>query len=190
MRVIAGIARSMPLRTVKGMDVRPTTDRTKETLFNIIQMRIPGCRFLDLYAGSGSIGIEALSRGADECVFVEKARASQELVRENLTFTKLIDRAEILKGDVQQVLPRLEGRRQFDVIFMDPPFNHELEKETLTYLSGSTLLEDGGIVIVEADPRTDFSYVPELGFRVIKQKIYGKSSHLFLERQEEMESKS
>ena len=84
MRVIAGIARSMPLRTVKGMDVRPTTDRTKETLFNIIQMRIPDCRFLDLYAGSGSIGIEALSRGARECVFVEKARASQELVKENL----------------------------------------------------------------------------------------------------------
>ena len=109
MRVIAGIARSMPLRTVKGMDVRPTTDRTKETLFNIIQMRIPGCRFLDLYAGSGSIGIEALSRGADECVFVEKARASQELVRENLTFTKLIDRAEILKGDVQQV-PAARGQ--------------------------------------------------------------------------------
>ena len=87
MRVIAGTARSMPLRTVKGMDIRPTTDRTKETLFNILMPRIPNCRFLDLFAGSGSIGIEALSRGASEAVFVENTRAHQALILENLEFT-------------------------------------------------------------------------------------------------------
>ena len=101
MRVIAGTARSMPLRTVKGMDIRPTTDRTKETLFNILMPYIPGCRFLDLYAGSGSIGIEALSRGAKVAYFVENARASQLLIRENLEFTKLADRARYAFGDVQ-----------------------------------------------------------------------------------------
>lgn len=182
MRVIAGSARSMPLRTVKGMDVRPTTDRTKETLFNILQMRIPDCRFLDLYAGSGSIGIEALSRGAATAVFVERDRKTQKLIEENLRFTKLYDRARLLNGDVQSVLPRLEGEEPFDVIFMDPPFLKDLEKETLTYLSRSALPAPDGVIVVEAHPKTDFSYLPELGFEVVKHKIYSLSSHLFLKK--------
>ncbi len=184
MRVIAGKARSMPLRTVKGMDVRPTTDRTKETLFNIIQPWIPDGRFLDLYAGSGSIGIEALSRGAKEAVFVEKLRASQELIRENLEFTKLAADAKIMKGDVQAVLPRLEGSEPFDVIFMDPPFEHELEKQTLMLLSRSTLPAKGGIIVVEARPGTDFSYLDALGFVKIKERIYSQSEHIFLQRRD------
>ena len=161
MRVIAGTARSMPLRTVRGQDVRPTTDRTKETLFNILQFRIPGCRFLDLYAGSGSIGIEALSRGAAGAYFVEKDRKTQQLILENLEFTRLAERATLLKGDVQSVLPSLEKEDPFDIIFMDPPFDHGLERQTLTL---------------------DFSYVEDLGYRVIRHKIYGQSTHLFLER--------
>ena len=182
MRVIAGSARSMPLRTVKGMDVRPTTDRTKETLFNMIQFRIPGCRFLDLYAGSGSIGIEALSRGASCACFVEKDRRTQNLIIENLTFTKLIDKAELLRGDVQSVLPALEKKDPFDIIFMDPPFNHGLEKLTLEYLAGSTLPAEDGIIIVEADPKTDFSYLSGLGLRIINHRVYSRSSHLILQR--------
>ncbi len=184
MRVIAGSARSMPLKTVKGMDVRPTTDRTKETLFNILQFRIPSCRFLDLYAGTGAIGIEALSRGADQAVFVEKDRRIQNLILENLAFTKLDDRAELIKGDVLSVLPLLEGREPFDIIFMDPPFQHGYEKEALTLLSRSSLLKEGGVIVVEAHPKTDFSYLDELGFRVVRHKIYSLSSHLFLERKD------
>lgn len=180
MRVIAGSARSMPIRTVKGMDVRPTTDRTKETLFNILQTRIPGCRFLDLYAGTGAIGIEALSRGAACAYFVERDRRIRKLIEENLTFTKLIDRARIQSGDVASVLPMLEGGEPFDVIFMDPPFLNGLEKETLTYLSKSRLPAEDGIIVVEAHPKTDFSYLDELGFQVVKHKIYSLSSHLFL----------
>ena len=181
MIVIAGTARSMPLRTVKGMDVRPTTDRTKETLFNIIQFRVPGCRFLDLFAGTGAIGIEALSRGADYACFVEKDRRIRNLVEENLQFTKLIDRSRIINGDVLSVLPQLERERPFDIIFMDPPFQHELEKDVLAYLSKSSLVADGGLVIVEAHPKTDFSYLDEFGYRIVRHKIYSLSSHLFLE---------
>lgn len=180
MRVIAGTARSMPLRTVKGMDVRPTTDRTKETLFNIIQFRIPGSRFLDLYAGSGSIGIEALSRGAAEAVFVEKARASQALVEENLEFTKLIGRARIIKGDVQTVIPRLDTAAPFDIIFMDPPFRMGLERETLACLADHDILAKDGIIIVEAAPKTDFSYLDDMGFAIIREKVYGMSEHIFI----------
>lgn len=184
MRVIAGTARSMPLKTVKGMDVRPTTDRSKETLFNILQTRVPGSRFLDLYAGSGSIGIEALSRGADFACFVERDRRTCALIEENLVFTKLIDRAKILKSDVLSAISRLEGQEPFDIIFMDPPFRHELEKEALTMLSRSRLLKEGGIIVVEAWPKTDFSYLRDFGFRVLQHKIYSQSSHLFLEMHE------
>ena len=182
MRVIAGTARSMPLRTVKSMNIRPTTDRTKETLFNILQGRIPGCRFLDLFAGSGSIGIEALSRGAACAYFVENTRVHQDLILENLEFTKLTKGAHLEKGDVLTVLHRLEGKEPFDVIFMDPPFDQGLEKPVLTYLSGSRLLAEGGWIVVECSPKTDFSYFPELGLTCVKERVYGKSRHLFLER--------
>ncbi len=182
MRVIAGTARSMPLKTVKGMDVRPTTDRTKETLFNILQTRVPGSRFLDLYAGSGSIGIEALSRGAEMACFVERDRRTAQLIEENLTFTRLIGRAKLMRGDAAVVLRQLEGSEPFDIIFMDPPFLKDLERETLTYLSESSLPARDGIIVVEAAPKTDFTYLGELGYEVIKHKVYSQSSHLFLRK--------
>ena len=182
MRVIAGTARSMPLRTVKGMDVRPTTDRTKETLFNILMARIPGCRFLDLFAGTGSIGIEALSRGASEAVFVENARISQELILENLRFTKLDGRAKLMRTDALTALRRLEGGAPFDVIFMDPPFGKGLEKEVLEALTGSKLIPEDGMIVVEASPKTDFSYLPDLGYELVKDRTYSMSRHLFLQR--------
>ena len=180
MRVIAGTARSVPLRTLKGMDVRPTTDRTKETLFNILQFRIPGCRFLDLYAGSGSIGIEALSRGDGGAFFVEKDRRVQKLIAENLEHTKLADRGEIVRGDVRAALPLLTKEGPFDIIFMDPPFGQGLEKDTLMALPGLHLLREGGLIVVEAAPKTDFSFLGELPYQIDKEKIYGQSMHLFL----------
>ena len=182
MRVIAGTARSMPLRTLKGIDIRPTTDRTKETLFNIIQFRIPGCRFLDLYAGTGAIGIEALSRGASKVIFVEKDRRHQNLIRENLEYTKLISNAYVINGDVLQVLPRMEREAPFDIIFMDPPFGKGLEKETLEILSGLNLLAPTGLVIAEAEPKTDFSYAADLGFELWNRRVYTRSSHIFFTR--------
>lgn len=170
----------MPLRTLKGMDVRPTTDRTKETLFNILQTRIPCCRFLDLFAGSGSIGIEALSRGADCAWFVEKDRRTQKLIEENLEFTRLHDRARVFGGDVMRVLPTFEGEKPFDVIFMDPPFNRGLEQEVLTYLASGNLAAPGGVIVVEAAPETDFSYLSGLGYDIVNERVYGRSMHVFL----------
>ena len=180
MRVIAGTARSMPLKTVPSDDVRPTTDRTKETLFNILAPRIPGCRFLDLFSGSGGIAIEALSRGASYACLVENSRAATRIITENLNFTKLQDKAELLKEDVRLALPRLEGRKPFDIIFMDPPFEKGLEKQTLTYLSQSSLPAKDGLIIVEASVYTDFSYLEELGFTLARYKKYKKHAHLFI----------
>ena len=110
MRVIAGSARSLPLRTIEGTDTRPTQDRIKETLFNMLQSDIPGCKFLDLYSGSGAIGIEALSRGAAKAVLVENSKKAVECIKDNLTFTKLADKADVMEMDVLSAINRLKGR--------------------------------------------------------------------------------
>ncbi len=183
MRVIAGSARRLPLKTIEGMDTRPTTDRIKETLFNILQNDIEGCQFLDLYSGSGAIGIEALSRGADRAVFVENNKPAVDCIKENLAFTKLSDRAKVIANHVSSALNTLEDRHQvFDVIYMDPPYNRELEKETLMRLSDSRLLNENSVIIVEAALETDFSYVIDMGYLVVKEKLYKTNKHIFLKK--------
>ena len=112
MRVIAGKARRLPLKTIEGLDTRPTTDRIKETLFNILQNDLYDIRFLDIFSGSGGIGIEALSRGAKEAVFVENNRAAVRCIQDNLKFTHLEQQATVLPFDVLAALARLEGDRK------------------------------------------------------------------------------
>ena len=183
MRVLAGSARRLQLKTIEGMDTRPTTDRIKETLFNILQNDIEGCQFLDLYSGSGAIGIEALSRGADRAVFVENNKPAVDCIKENLAFTKLSDRAKVIANHVSSALNTLEDRHQvFDVIYMDPPYNRELEKETLMRLSDSRLLNENSVIIVEAALETDFSYVIDMGYLVVKEKLYKTNKHIFLKK--------
>ena len=118
MRVIAGSRRSLPLKTPKSMETRPTTDRIKETLFNMLQSEIPGSRFLDLFSGSGGIGIEALSRGAESAVFVENSREAVSVIEENLRFTRFTEQAVLLKKDVFLAIDELERKGvSFDVVF-------------------------------------------------------------------------
>lgn len=183
MRVIAGSAKRMPLKTVEGMDTRPTTDRIKETLFNMISEYLADSYFLDLFSGSGAIGIEALSRGAAHAIFVEQNKKAMNCIRENLKFTKLDDRAELYETDVINALSRMEGRKRFDYIFMDPPYDQLWEKRVLEYLQESDLLSEDALIIVEASLDTDFSYVNSLGFSMIKEKIYKTNKHVFLERE-------
>lgn len=184
MRVIAGSAKRMQLKTIEGLDTRPTTDRIKETLFNMISEYLADSYFLDLFSGSGAIGIEALSRGATCAVFVEQNKKAMDCIKENLKYTKLSDRAEVYETDVINALSRLEHKKTFDYIFMDPPYNQLQEKKVLEYLSSSELLSKDGIIIVEASLETDFSYVGALGFSVIKEKVYKTNKHIFLEREE------
>ena len=183
MRVIAGKARRLPLKTVKGMDTRSTTDRIKETLFNMIQNEIPGCRFLDLFAGSGGIGIEALSRGAVSAVFVESDRKASGCIRDNLSFTKLEENAVLMTADVFAALIRLEGQEPFDIIFMDPPYGMLLEKRVLEALKGSSLVDEDTLIIIEASLDTDFSWLDENGYISEKEKCYKTNKHVFIRRQ-------
>lgn len=182
MRVIAGKARRLPLRTVPGNGTRPTTDRIKETLFNMIQDELWDVRFLDFFSGSGAIGIEALSRGAREAVFVERDRQAQACIRENLRFTKLEAQARLLGTDVLTALSRLEGEKPFQIIFMDPPYGQGWEKRVLEALTGSSLADEETLIIVEADLQTDFSYAEELGYQILKRKEYKTNTHMFLRR--------
>lgn len=184
MRVIAGSARRLLLKTIEGMDTRPTTDRIKETLFNMLNTQIPGCTFLDLFSGSGAIGIEALSRGAKQAFFVESNPEAVSCIRENLSRTHLEEGALVLNCDVIAGLKKLEGRNpRFDIIFMDPPYDKELEREVLEYLKSSSLLKEDTLMITEASLQTDLSYVNELGFTILKEKCYKTNKHIFIQKQ-------
>lgn len=185
MRVIAGSAKRIQLKTIEGLDTRPTTDRIKETLFNMISEYLADSTFLDLFSGSGGIGIEALSRGAANAVFVEQSKKAMGCIRDNLKATHLAERAELYETDVINALSRMEHKKKFDYVFMDPPYNQLLEKRVLEYLSNSNLLSEDALVIVEASLETEFSYVEELGFSIIKEKIYKTNKHIFLEKEVE-----
>ena len=189
MRVIAGIARSVPLITPKGLETRPTSDQIKETLFNMLQGYTEGANFLDLYAGSGQIGIEALSRGAEFAAFVEKADEAVKCIKANVDKTKFADKSMILKLEVLSGIRTLElEKKRFDIVFLDPPYNQGLEQGILTALVGSAILNDEVIIIVEASKNTDFSFVDYLGLKIVKDKIYKNNRHLFL-RKNNLENK-
>lgn len=181
MRIIAGTARSMPLKSIEGLDTRPTTDRIKETLFNILQADIPGCYFLDLFAGSGQIGLEALSRGAAYSVFVENNKKAAQCIQDNITFTKFDKSSQLITSDVLSALYTLEGKYKFDFIFLDPPYNKGLERDVLTYLSKSSLCKPDTTIIVEASLDTDYSYVEEFGLIPTRYKRYKTNMHVFIQ---------
>jgi 16S rRNA (guanine966-N2)-methyltransferase len=181
MRVIAGSARSLPLKTIEGLETRPTTDRIKETLFNMLQTEISGCRFLDLYSGSGAIGIEALSRGAKEAYFVERSKECVECIKYNLKFTHLEDRAVVMEQDVLSALNRIGKSEPFDIVFMDAPYRTGADKEVLSALSSSKLVDEYSTIIVEEALDTDFSYVDEIdGLYIKKEKKYKTNKHVFI----------
>lgn len=181
MRVIAGKARRVQLKTVPGMETRPTTDRIKETLFNILQPELYSAHFLDLFSGSGAIGIEALSRGCEMAVFVENNRNAIECIRENLNKTKLSQAAVVIQKDVSMALRQLENEGKcFDIIFMDPPYNNLHEEKILGQLSGSSLLHRDTLIIVEASLETDFSYIEGYGYALVREKTYKTNKHIFL----------
>lgn len=181
MRVIAGTARSLPLKTPAGMDTRPTTDRIKETLFNVIQNEVPGAAFIDMFSGSGGIGIEALSRGARKCYFLENDKEALSCIRDNLKFTKFEDRAVLLSQDAFLSLNSI-FEKEIDVIFMDPPYRQELEKQALNILKSMKYVTQDTLIIVEASKETPFAYLEEMGYDLVKEKIYKTNKHLFIRK--------
>lgn len=182
MRIISGSRRGMVLETPEGLDTRPTSDRIKETLFNMIAFDIPDCYFLDLFSGSGQIGIEALSRGAKESVFIEKDKNALNCITKNLEKAKLVDSAKVYKEDVFSALNKLNSHQEFDIVFMDPPYNKLIEKQVLDSLKDKPFISSNTLIIVEASLETSFDYVSDLGYEITKEKIYKTNKHLFLKK--------
>ncbi|WP_295580295.1 16S rRNA (guanine(966)-N(2))-methyltransferase RsmD [uncultured Oscillibacter sp.] len=147
MRVITGSARGRRLKELEGMETRPTTDRVKEGMFSILQFDIEGRRVLDLFAGTGQLGIECLSRGAASAVFVDRRPDAVKLIRENLRVTQLQDRARVVPGDSMEYLASL--REKFDLVFLDPPYAAGLLEPALTRLAGFDILAPHGIIVAE-----------------------------------------
>ena len=170
MRVITGSARGRRLGELEGMETRPTTDRVKEGLFNIIQFDIEGRKVLDLFAGTGQLGIEALSRGAKSALFVDKRADAVKLVRENLALCHLEENAQVICGDSLAALGTQSGR--FDIIFLDPPYNKGYGEALLPLLSRP--LAEGGIILFEHS--RDEAFPEEIGgLKRVREYRYGKT---------------
>ncbi len=179
MRVIAGSARSLPLKSPEGLDTRPTQDRIKETLFNMIQDEVPGAVFVDMFSGSGGIGIEAISRGAKRAYFIENAQKALTCIEQNLAFTKFKEYAIVLKQDAVAALSNI-NESHVDVIFMDPPYDQDHEKRILQILHSKKYVDEDTLIIVEASLKTDFSYLDEYGYILQKEKKYKTNKHMFI----------
>ena len=179
MRVITGTARGRRLREPEGMATRPTTDNVKESMFNLIQFDIEGRRVLDLFAGTGQLGIETLSRGARSAVFVDESRAAVQLVRANLALCRL-------QGDVVQgeSLGYLRTCGKFDLIFLDPPYDTGLLDKALENVVQFDILAEGGIIVCESrrekvlpQLRAQYHLLTERNYGKIKLTLYGKGIH-------------
>lgn len=181
MRVIAGSARSLQLKTPPGNHTRPTTDKYKETLFNVLQSYLGGAVFVDLYSGSGGIGIEALSRGSKKAYFVENNTAAHRCIVDNLNHTKLADKATVLKQDVLFALQN-SIHETVDVIFMDPPYVEHAEVQVLQFLASWKYLDEDAIIVVECDLEADFDFIEGIGLEVYKIKEYKTCQHVFIRR--------
>ena len=182
MRVIAGTARRLPLVTPKGEDTRPTQDRIKETLFNILQLDVPGCVFADLCAGSGGIGIEALSRGARKAYFVENGREAAACIQENLHKTRFEDAAVLLRQDVLSALRHIH-EKQVDILYVDPPYSGGLALQILGGLSQCSYVTEDSLIVVETSLDQDFSAIGDMGLEIVREKCYKTQRHLFIRRQ-------
>ncbi len=185
MRVIAGKKGHLKLSAPSGMNTRPTTDRIKETLFNILQNDVIDCSFLDLFSGSGQIGIEALSRGARKACFVESEKEAYTVIEKNLKSTGLLDVSALLKQNVFDALNKLSNTT-FDIVFMDPPYDANLEKDVLLSLVKNNIVDENSLVIIEANKNFDLNSVENTGFTVTRAKIYKTNQHIFLKKKEEL----
>ena len=169
MRIISGVARGTKLFTLEGETTRPTLDRVKESLFNIIQNEILNSKFLDLFAGSGAIGIEAISRGAEKVVFVDSSKESINIIKQNLQVLK--EQATIIFSDYSTALSRLKNA-EFDIIFLDPPYEFKEIKSVFKLILENNVLTSSGIIIYES--LFDKNVNKEVqGFNIIKSKKYG-----------------
>ena len=179
MRVVSGTARGCKLQPVPGMNTRPTTDRVKENVFNLIQEHVRGARVLDLFAGTGQLGIEALSRGAERCDFVEHDKTAYNIVYKNTQSARVADRAALHRAEAAEFVSRA-GRRQYDLIFLDPPYGGKILENILLQIETFDILSTNGIIICESAVEDRFAH----GFALVRERRYGATLITVLQRQD------
>ncbi|ONI42254.1 16S rRNA (guanine(966)-N(2))-methyltransferase RsmD [Candidatus Epulonipiscium fishelsonii] len=179
MRVIGGTRRGTKLQSLEGETTRPTTDRIKETLFNMINFDLPECTFLDLFSGSGSIGIEALSRGAKEAIFVEKDKEAFQIIRKNIEKTRLQENSIVHNREVEKVFKML-SKKEFDVIFMDPPYHYENIEDILYKIVENNILAKDGKIIIENS--SDALPVKCNKLKIVREKVFRTTTLTFWEK--------
>lgn len=172
MRVITGTARGIQLKTPEGMATRPTADRVKEAMFSIIQFDLPGAAVLDLFGGTGQLGIEALSRGAKNAVFVDAGEQACKLIRENLKRTRLEEQGKVIRSDYLEYLSK--SREQFDIILLDPPYAEVFLENALNRITEIDILRSNGIIMTERPLGKELPWKYE-GYTRSKDYKYGKT---------------
>lgn len=178
MRIISGTARGTQLFAPKGMDTRPTTDKVKESLFNILQGEVAGASVLDLFAGSGALALEALSRGAEKAVMADQSREAIGCIRRNLEKLRFTDRAGVFPCDWLQAVSRLsEAGEQFDLVFLDPPYRMEDLAPLCDTLRDKGLLMPDALIVWERKSGSDKTLSPDFTF--VRQKSYGETEICF-----------
>lgn len=172
MRVISGSARGRKLFTPPGLQTRPTTDRVKESIFNIIQMDVPGARVLDLFCGSGQMGVEALSRGAAHCLFTDADARAVETAVKNVELCRFSDRAQVLRQEISRTVGAIPSG-SIDLIFLDPPYGGEQLREALALIFRFDILDADGIIVCESNHADDIGEIPS-PYLVRRRYQYGK----------------
>ena len=183
MRVITGTARGRKLKEPAGMETRPTTDRVKEGIFSSIQFEIEGRRILDLFGGTGQMGVEALSRGAAHCTFVDLRKEAVSIIRENLELTGFTNRSRVIQGDALAFLSRC--RETFDVIFLDPPYDSGLLEKSMELVTTIDIVSENGIIVCENGSSAGWPTVSP-PYRLQKEYRYGKIKTALYRRQGNM----
>ena len=182
MRIISGTARGTKLYTLEGLNTRPTLDRVRESLFNIIQNNLKGAVVLDLFAGSGQLGIEALSRGADKAYLCDINRDAVKMIKQNLEKTKLKDKAVVINEDYKKALRTLNTNEKFDIIFIDPPYKEDIAVDSIIDIIHESRLKENGIMIIETDEiERDLREINKIeNIKIIDQRKYGRASLIFI----------
>lgn len=184
MRIITGSARGMKLDTLEGEATRPTAERTKMAIFNILQFDIEGRRVLDLFGGSGQMALEALSRGASGAFICESSNEAFDIIKRNAQKTKLFDKVRLVCTDYKSALRSLSGREKFNIIFLDPPYKSDYMKDALKRIVDGDLIEDGGYIVCESDASEPFTAE---GMTIYKHSKYGRAYITILEKTSETE---
>lgn len=183
MRIISGTARGTNLYTLEGKTTRPTLDRVKEALFNILQTNLREAIVLDLFSGSGALGIESLSRGASKCVFCDHSFEAISIIHKNVEKAHMVEKSEIIKKDYQKALETLVGKYQFDIIFVDPPYEINLGVTAIEKIISMGLLKQDGIILLETDcAKRELEGLKNINANVYDLRKYGRVQLIFLNR--------